>query len=99
MAKGMAWLKTNVVLAVEGTDQNIANLDKFIADGGVFREALATNEQYWGFAAMLFFCMSVPPAIGALLSVIPTWKYCLDDDEHNRILDELNKRRRAQEEE
>lgn len=81
------------------TDQNIANLDKFIADGGVFREALATNEQYWGFAAMLFFCMSVPPAIGALLSVIPTWKYCLDDDEHNRILGELNKRRRAQEEE
>ena len=80
------------------TDQNIANLDKFIAEGGVFREALATNEQYWGFAAMLFFCMSVPPAIGALLSVIPTWKYCLDDDEHNRILGELNKRRRAQEE-
>ncbi len=30
MAKGMAWLKTNVVLAVEGTDKNIA---KLITDG------------------------------------------------------------------
>ena len=99
ISSGLATIIYGALCTLVGfTDQNIANLDKFIADGGVFREALATNEQYWGFAAMLFFCMSVPPAIGALLSVIPTWKYCLDDDEHNRILTELNKRRREKEE-
>ena len=98
ISSGLATIIYGALCTLVGfTDQNIANLDKFIADGGVFREALATNEQYWGFAAMLFFCMSVPPAIGALLSVIPTWKYCLDDDEHNRILTELNKRRREKE--
>lgn len=80
------------------TDKNIKLLDEFIAAGGVFRDSLLSNEQYFGFAAMLFFCMSVPPAIGALLSVIPTWKYCLDDDEHSRILKELQKRRREKEE-
>ncbi len=80
------------------TDENIKLLDEFIEAGGVFRDSLISNEQYFGFAAMLFFCMSVPPAIGALLSVIPTWNYCLDDKEHSKILAELNKRRREKEE-
>ena len=42
---------------------------------------------------VLFVIVSIPPAIGCILSVIPTWKYCLDDKEHERILNELNLRR------
>ncbi len=95
ISSGVATIIYGIACSVVGfSGANIEALDKFIAAGGNFREALATNEQYWGFAAMLFFCMSVPPAIGALLSVIPTWNYSLDDDEHARILKELNAKRR-----
>ncbi len=98
ISSGLATIIYGAACSIVGfSGDNIAALDKFIADGGVFRETLLSNEQYYGFAAMLFFCMSVPPAIGALLSVIPTWKYCLDDDEHTRIVNELNQRRRENE--
>ncbi len=89
--------------AVHYTGDNIKKLNAFIQDGNVIRDFLDRsagnfNEEYFGYMAMLFFCISVPPAIGALLSVIPTWKYALDDDEHERILKELNERRRSKEE-
>lgn len=41
------------------------------------------------FAAAMFFLISVPPAIGMLLSAIPIFKYALPDKEHKRILAEL----------
>lgn len=41
------------------------------------------------FAAAMFFLISVPPAIGMLLSAIPILKYALPDKEHKRILAEL----------
>jgi Na+/melibiose symporter-like transporter len=43
----------------------------------------------------MFFLISIPPAIGMLRAAIPTWKYALPDDEHTRILDELNAKRNA----
>jgi len=48
--------------------------------------------------ATLFFLVTVPPAVGSLLSVIPTWRYALRDAEHRRVLDELNCRRHEGEE-
>lgn len=88
---------------VNYTGDNIKKLNEFIQQGNIIRDFLDKsaanfNNEYFGYMAMLFFCISVPPAIGALLSVIPTWKYALDDDEHKKILDELNKRRRDKEE-
>jgi Na+/melibiose symporter-like transporter len=41
--------------------------------------------------------ISIPPAIGSILTVIPTWNYCLSDEEHTEILDELNRRRHEEE--
>ncbi|MDE6767088.1 MAG: MFS transporter, partial [Eubacterium sp.] len=41
------------------------------------------------FASAMFFLISIPPAIGMLLSAIPTLKYAMTDKEHTRILDEL----------
>ena len=89
---------------VNYTGDNIKKLNEFIQQGNIIRDFLDRsaanfNNEYFGYMAMLFFCISVPPAIGALLSVIPTWKYALDDDEHKRILDELNKKRRSKESE
>ncbi|MGN0522299.1 MAG: MFS transporter, partial [Eubacterium sp.] len=41
------------------------------------------------YAAIMFFLISIPPAIGMLLSALPTLKYALSDKEHARILDAL----------
>lgn len=41
------------------------------------------------YAATMFFLISIPPAIGMLLSAVPTAKYAMTDKEHSRILDEL----------
>ena len=41
------------------------------------------------YAATMFFLISIPPAIGMLLSAVPTAKYAMSDKEHSRILDEL----------
>ena len=46
---------------------------------------------------ILFLIVSLPPAIGCLLSVIPTWKYALDDNLHKQIVSELNERRHKSE--
>lgn len=47
------------------------------------------------YAAAMFFMISIPPAIGMLLSAIPTWKYALSDKDHNSMLKELVAKRRA----
>ena len=41
----------------------------------------------------MFFLVSIPPAIGCLLSIIPTWKYPLTNKEHAKILEFLRVRR------
>lgn len=41
----------------------------------------------------MFFLVSIPPAIGMLLSAIPTLKYAMSDKEHTQILNELIARR------
>ena len=50
-------------------------------------------EEYRTFAMIMFFLVSIPPAIGMVLSIIPMLKYELTDKEHTRILDELNAKR------
>ena len=47
------------------------------------------------YAMAMFLLISVPPAIGLILSAIPTWKYALPDKEHSRILSELIEKRKA----
>ena len=43
----------------------------------------------------MFFLISIPPAIGMILSAIPTLRYALSDKEHERILDELIAKRKS----
>ena len=45
------------------------------------------------YATAMMFLVSIPPAIGLLISVIPTIKYALSDKEHTRILNELIEKR------
>ena len=54
------------------------------------------NPDFQPFMAVMFFLISIPPAIGCLLTVIPTWKYALPNAEHKRILKALNEKRHSE---
>lgn len=89
LSAGLATILSSAVYAYVGySGANIDKLNKAIADGASF----ITYDGGTGagkYAAAMFFLISVPPAIGMLLSAIPTWKYALTDKEHTRILGEL----------
>jgi len=59
--------------------------------------ALTANNLFWFFAVM-FFCVSVLPGVGAALAAIPTWKYELTEERHAEVLLALQQRRRQGEE-
>ena len=79
--------------AVGFSDAKVAEVNEYINAG--FSPRL--NPEYEPFMMILFFIVSIPPAIGCILSVIPTWKYALPDKEHKRILEELNSKRHSEE--
>lgn len=90
LTTGIATIISGIAYSiVRFSDSRVAELNAFISAGGIPRE----EAHFSSFMMVLFFLVSIPPAIGCLLSIIPTWKYALDDDEHERILNELNKRR------
>lgn len=74
---------------VRFSDARVAEVNAYIASGGIPR----LTGDYSSFMMILFFIVSIPPAVGCILSVIPTWKYALDDKRHKEILAELNARR------
>ena len=41
----------------------------------------------------MFFLVAIPPAVGMVLSALPTLKYTLTNQEHTRILNALNEKR------
>ncbi|MDR0531536.1 MAG: MFS transporter [Oscillospiraceae bacterium] len=92
------------------SDVNIDLFNKFIAAGGVPREAMTigaetlragaetfalTGGQVRGFFTMMFFAVSVLPAIGSVLALIPTRNYELTPEKLEEILGELQQRRRV----
>ena len=89
LSAGIATLISSGVFAYVGySGANVDKLNKAIENGANF----ITYDGGTGagkYAAAMFFLISVPPAIGMLLSALPTLKYALSDAEHKRILDEL----------
>ncbi len=79
--------------AVGYTDVNIEKMNVALQNGAKF----ATD--YQPYAKIMWFLISIPPAIGMLLAIIPTIKYELNQKEHDRILDALVERHREIEEE
>ena len=65
--------------------------------GEIISASLTADRIFWFFAAM-FFCVSILPAIGSILAVIPTLRYELTDEAHQKILVALQERRRENEE-
>ena len=89
LSAGIASLISGAVYALVGfSDKNVALLNNALVNGADFK---TYNDGK--FAAAMFFLISIPPAIGMILSAIPTLRYKLSDEEHTRILGELIERR------
>ena len=89
LSAGIASLISGAVYALVGfSDKNVALLNNALINGANFKTYNGGK-----FAAAMFFLISIPPAIGMILSAIPTLRYKLTDKEHTRILGELIERR------
>lgn len=95
LAAGLSTIISSAVYSIVGySGKNVDILNKAIANG----ESFITYDGGTGkgkYAAAMFFLISIPPAIGMLLSAIPTLKYAMSDKEHENILAELVSRRRS----
>lgn len=95
LAAGLSTIISSAVYSTVGySGKNVDILNKAIANG----ESFITYDGGTGkgkYAAAMFFLISIPPAIGMLLSAIPTLKYAMTDKEHENILAELVSRRRS----
>lgn len=93
LSAGIATIISSVVYSIVGySGANVDALNKAIENGADF----ITYDGGTGagkYAAAMFFLISVPPAIGMLLSAVPTLKYALPDAEHKKILAELVEKR------
>ncbi len=92
LSAGIATLISSAVYAIVGfSGDNIKVMNEALSAGA------STFSAYNGgkYAMAMFLLVSVPPAIGMVISAVPTWKYALSDKEHTKMLDALNERRAA----
>lgn len=96
LSSGIASILQGIVFAAVGFSAgNVEMVNEMLRNGASFKADPAFAQYRF---AMFFLC-SIPPAIGCLISIIPTLKYALSDKEHSRILEELQEKRAAQQEE
>lgn len=93
LSAGIATLISSGIYAIVGySGANVDRLNKAIENGANF----LTYDGGSGagkYAEAMFLLISIPPAIGMVLSAMPTLKYALSDKEHTEILNELVERR------
>jgi Na+/melibiose symporter-like transporter len=80
-------------LMEKGSEALVHTMNKFAADGSLITGTL-TAGQLFNFFTLMFFAVSILPAIGNVLAVLPTWNWALDDAEYASILEKLQARRR-----
>ena len=94
LSAGVATIISQYVLAYVGyTDVNIEKLNKALDNGAHF----ATD--YPQYSKAMWFILTIPPAIGLVLAIIPTLKYEISTEEHEKMLAELIKRHNSKTEE
>jgi sugar (glycoside-pentoside-hexuronide) transporter len=94
LSSGIAAGLSAIGYAIVGfSGDRIQALNQYMDAGGIPRE----NPEYTSFMFILFFLVSIPPAIGCILGVLPTLKYELNDKEHAKIITILNERRHKKE--
>lgn len=93
LSAGIATILQGVVYAVvKFSDTHVAEVNEALSAG---TKSFATD--YKTYAAAMFFLISIPPAIGLVLSALPTLKYAMSDKEHTEMLNSLIERRNATE--
>lgn len=92
---GISAILQSVVFTIVGfSDEVIKQVNETLSTN----PSMTFKADYPEYAAAMFFLVSIPPAIGCLLSIIPTWKYPLTNREHAKILEFLRVRRVVAEE-
>lgn len=92
LSAGIATMISGVVFSIVGwSGKAIETANEALANGSEHFSTMNGGK----YALAMFFLVSVPPAIGMILSAIPTWKYALPNKEHQRILESLVEKRRA----
>ncbi|MGN0516788.1 MFS transporter [Eubacterium sp.] len=95
LSAGIATLISSGVYAFVGySGENVDRLNKAIYEEGASFITYDGGSGVGKYAAAMFFLISIPPAIGMVLSALPTLKYALSDKEHERILAELIAKRK-----
>jgi len=61
-----------------------------------FQGGALTGHQLYGFFGMMFFAISIIPAIAGVLAALPVWKYALPEDRYQEMLEALQERRRLE---
>lgn len=90
LSAGIATLISSGVYAFVGySGENVDRLNKAIYEEGASFITYDGGSGVGKYAAAMFFLISIPPAIGMVLSALPTLKYAMSDKEHERILAEL----------
>ena len=96
LAAGISTIISSAVSAFVGySGANVDKLNRAIEKGANF----ITYDGGTGagkYAEAMFFLISIPPAIGMLLSALPTLKYAMSDKEHQKILETLVEKRNTQ---
>ncbi len=89
LSGGIAALVQSVVYSIVGFSDVVVEQTQEALNNG------ASFITYNGgkYAAAMFFLISIPPAIGMLLSALPTIKYAMSDKEHEKILSVLVSKR------
>lgn len=95
LSGGIAAIIQGIAYRIVGYEQeNITKMQELLgktsSDGS---HTITFVTDYNSYAEVMFLLISVPVAIGMLLSAIPTAKYAMSDKEHTRILNELIERR------
>lgn len=90
LSAGIAVMIQGIVYSIVGYETDMIQVTNDLMSTGVIT---FNGEMCRPYAMAMFFLVSIPPAIGMILSIIPMLKYELTDKEHTRILNELNARR------
>ncbi len=85
----VAYYGALVLLSFVGYNSEL--MQNYVAAGGI------ASEGFPEVMIALFSIITILPALGSLLAVIPMWKYSLSEKEHEQILNELNRKRREKE--
>ncbi|MGN0521848.1 MAG: MFS transporter, partial [Eubacterium sp.] len=92
LSSGISSIISGVVFTIVGfSGTGVQKINESLYNGAEFKTA------YPQVASAMFFAISIPAAVGMVLSAIPMFKYEIDNKTHTKILNSLIERRKDKE--